>query len=136
MPHLSTQLLWMPRLLAYNRIRTQRNKTREYCYRPRRFKPLQCFWSQPCKAASGGLSQIVRPADQITPKTFNQALHDAEKRIEEYAANMIATAEEAMKEVEGAKETFSAELERVSQEKREVEARLAEAQSDAVQLAV
>lgn len=49
---------------------------------------------------------------------------------------MIATAEDAMKEVESAKATFRAELDRVTQEKREVEAKLMEAQSDAVQLAV
>eukprot|EP00271_Cylindrocystis_brebissonii_P013283 TRINITY_DN329_c0_g1_i1.p1 TRINITY_DN329_c0_g1~~TRINITY_DN329_c0_g1_i1.p1 ORF type:complete len:1017 (-),score=248.45 TRINITY_DN329_c0_g1_i1:535-3585(-) len=60
----------------------------------------------------------------------------AEAKSEAYAASMVATTEEAMAEVEAAKDAFKAELEQLLKEKISVEEELALVKNESIDLAV
>lgn len=65
-----------------------------------------------------------------------EAVAIADAKAEAYEQNMVATTEEAMAEVESAKETFKAELEKLMKEKTLVEEHLSEAKNDSIDLAL
>ncbi|CAI7788337.1 unnamed protein product [Closterium sp. NIES-54] len=65
-----------------------------------------------------------------------EAVNVAESKVEAMSAQMVLTTEEAVNEVEAAKEKFKEEVARLQREKEEVEQQLAQAKQEGIDLAM